>query len=162
MTCRAGRWLASAGRAEAADSGSPVSIPGHAAQNVQEHHGPDLGTGGTHGPLPHAQAPNWADAGHSDPDRVRGAIKRRTVDTTGHSDAYQWEELAERALAVPLPYRPTPGGAVYHLRVDDRELMAAEHDLTGPLQDLVTAVMALGDTVLAALLRCAIPVRVRA
>ena len=78
-----------------------------------------------------------------------GTIKRRMVDTAARSDALQWEELAERALAVPLPYRPAPGGVIYHLRVGERDLMVAEHDLAGPLRDLVTAVMTLGDAVLA-------------
>ena len=78
-----------------------------------------------------------------------GTIKRRMVDTAARSDALQWEELAERALAVPLPYRPAPGGVIYHLRVGERDLMVAEHDLAGPLRDLITAVMTLGDAVLA-------------
>jgi len=42
-----------------------------------------------------------------------------------------------------VPYRPAPGIAVYYIRVDDYVVMAAEHDLAGPLLDLVTAVMAL-------------------
>jgi hypothetical protein len=74
-----------------------------------------------------------------------GTIKRRMVDTDGRRDASQWEELVARALAVRLPYRPAPGGAVYHLRVDDRDVMVAEHDLAGPLLDLVTAVLAEGE-----------------
>lgn len=78
----------------------------------------------------------------------RGTIKRRMVDTAVRCDALQWEELAERALAVPLPYRPAPGGGIYHLRVGERDLMVAEHDLAGPLRDLVTAVMPLGEAVL--------------
>jgi hypothetical protein len=78
-----------------------------------------------------------------------GTIKRRMVDTAARGDALQWEELAERALAVPLPYRPAPGGVIYHLRVGERDLMVAEHDLAGTLRDLVTAVMTLGDAVLA-------------
>ena len=32
-----------------------------------------------------------------------------------------------------MPYRPAPGIAVYHVRVDDYVVMAAEHDLAGPL-----------------------------
>jgi len=71
-----------------------------------------------------------------------GTIKRRVVDAAGRSDAFQWEELVARALAVPLPYRPAPGGAIYHLRVGDRDLTVAEYDLAGPLRELVTAVMA--------------------
>jgi hypothetical protein len=77
-----------------------------------------------------------------------GTIKRRMVDAAARSDALQWEELAERALAVSPPYRPAPGGAIYHLRVGERDLMVAEHDLAGPLRDLVAAVMTLGDAVL--------------
>jgi hypothetical protein len=74
-----------------------------------------------------------------------GTIKRRMVDTAGRRDAVQWEEPVARALAVPLPYRPAPGGAIYHLRVNDRDVMVAEHDLAGPLLDLVTAVLAEGE-----------------
>jgi hypothetical protein len=74
-----------------------------------------------------------------------GTIERRMVDTAGRGDAFQWEDLITRALAVPLPYRPAPGGAVYHLRVDDRDVMVAEHDLAGPLLGLVTAVLAEGE-----------------
>ena len=74
-----------------------------------------------------------------------GTIKRRMVDTAGRSDAFQWEELVARALAVPLPYRPAPGGAICHLRADDWDVMVAEHDLAGPLLDLVTAVLAEGE-----------------
>ena len=51
------------------------------------------------------------------------------------------------ALAVPLPYRPAPGGPIYHLRLAERDVMAAGHDLAGPLLDLVTAVLAKGDDV---------------
>ena len=76
-----------------------------------------------------------------------GTIKRRMIDAAARSDALQWEELAERALAVPLPYRPVPGDAIYHLRVGERDFMVAEHDLAGPLRDLVAAVMTLGDAV---------------
>jgi hypothetical protein len=74
-----------------------------------------------------------------------GTIERRMVDTAGRGDAFQWEDLITRALAVPLPYRPAPGGAVYHLRVDDWDVMVAEHDLAGPLLGLVTAVLAEGE-----------------
>jgi hypothetical protein len=77
-----------------------------------------------------------------DPD---GTMRRRVVDTAGRSDARQWEELIARALAVRPPYRPVPGSPVYHLRVDDRTVLVAEHDLSGPLADLVTAVLAIGE-----------------
>jgi len=76
-----------------------------------------------------------------------GTMWRRMVETAGRSDAGLWQELITRALAVPLPYRPAPGGPIYHLRLDDRDVMVAEHDLAGPLLDLVTAVLAKGDDV---------------
>jgi hypothetical protein len=67
------------------------------------------------------------------------------VDTAASSDAGLREELIARALAAPPPYRPVPGGPVYHLRVDDQVVLVAEHDLAGPLYDLVTAVLAIGE-----------------
>ena len=76
-----------------------------------------------------------------------GAMWRRVVETAGRSDAGLWQELIARALVVPVPYRPVPGGPLYHLRLDDRDVMIAEPDLTGPLFDLVTAVLAKGDPV---------------
>ena len=74
-----------------------------------------------------------------------GTMWRRMVETAGRSDATLWQELITGALAVPLPYRPAPGSLIYHLRLDDRDVMVAEHDLAGPLLDLVTAVLAKGD-----------------
>ena len=73
-----------------------------------------------------------------------GTLHRRMVDTARQSDRQLWEDLAARAVGVPVPYRPAPGVAVYHIRVDDYVVVAAEDDLAGPLLDLVTAVMALG------------------
>ena len=70
-----------------------------------------------------------------------GTMRRRMVDTVASGDVGPWEELASRALAVPSPYHPVPGGPVYHLRVDDRVVLVAERDL----YDLVTAVLAIGE-----------------
>jgi hypothetical protein len=51
-----------------------------------------------------------------------------------------------RALAAPVPYRPVPGTPIYHLRLDNQDFLIADHDLCGPLLDLVTAVLAWGET----------------
>jgi hypothetical protein len=78
-------------------------------------------------------------------------MRRRMIDTEGRSTVGQWQVLIARALAFPLPYRPATGGPIYHLSVDDREVMVvADHDLLGPLSDLLTAVLALGEEMLAA------------
>ena len=74
-----------------------------------------------------------------------GAMHRRMVDTAQRGDGPQWEDLAARALTSPPPYRPVPRCAVYHVRVDDALVQAAEHDLTPALLDLITAVLALGE-----------------
>jgi hypothetical protein len=74
-----------------------------------------------------------------------GTVERRVVDTAACSDVGLWEELIARALAARPPYRPVPGSPVYQLRVDDRAVLVAEHDLSGPLSDLVTAVLAIGE-----------------
>lgn len=74
-----------------------------------------------------------------------GTMHRRMVDTARQSSRGLWEDLAARAIGVPVSYRPVPGVAVYHIRVDDYAVMASEYDLAGPLLDLATVVMALGD-----------------
>ena len=68
-----------------------------------------------------------------------GTVGRRMVDTAASSHAGPWEELIARALAAPPLYRPVPGSAVYHLRVDEQVVLAAERNLSGPLYDLVTS-----------------------
>jgi hypothetical protein len=74
-----------------------------------------------------------------------GTMLRRMVDTAASGDVGPWEELIARALAAPPPYRPVPGGPVYHLRVGERVVLVAGHDLPGPLYDLVAAVLAIGE-----------------
>ena len=74
-----------------------------------------------------------------------GTMQRRMVDTARQSDRRLWEDLAARAAGVPVPYRPAPGIAVSHIKLDDYVVMVAEHDLAGPLLDLVAAVMGLGS-----------------
>jgi hypothetical protein len=77
-----------------------------------------------------------------------GTMQRRVVDTAQCDDCLQWERLAARALEFPPPYRPVPGMPVYHVSVDDQVILVAEHDLGGPLLNLVTAVLTLGEEVL--------------
>jgi len=74
-----------------------------------------------------------------------GAMRRRKIDTAGHGDSWRWQELIARARGCPIPYRPVPGNPIYYLRLDDRDFLIDDHDLTGPLLDLVTAVLALGE-----------------
>jgi hypothetical protein len=74
-----------------------------------------------------------------------GAVRRRMVDTSAFSNARPWEDLIAGALAAQPPYRPVPGDPVYHLRVDDQVVVAAERDLPAPLSDLLTAVLAIGE-----------------
>ena len=76
-------------------------------------------------------------------------MQRRVVDTAQQEDCLEWERLARRALEFPPPYRPVPGIAVYHVSVGGQVILVAAPDLDGPLLNLVTAVMALGEEVLA-------------
>jgi hypothetical protein len=72
-------------------------------------------------------------------------MRRRMLDTDGRSDSGRWEELVSRAPAVPPPYRAAPGDTVYQISVGEQTVMLTEDDLTGPLQELVMAVLAEGD-----------------
>jgi hypothetical protein len=76
-----------------------------------------------------------------------GTMQRRTVDTARRGDGPQWEDLAARALATLPLYTPVPKTPIYYVSVDDQVILAAEHNLTGSLLDLVTAVLAMGDAV---------------
>jgi hypothetical protein len=80
-----------------------------------------------------------------------GTMQRRVVNTARRDDGPRWEDLAARALASPPPYRPIPGTAIYHVSVDDHLVQVGEYDLDGPLRDLVTVVLAVGDELLAGL-----------
>jgi hypothetical protein len=74
-----------------------------------------------------------------------GTMRRWMVDTAASGAAGTWEELIVRALATAPLYRPVPGDPVYDLRIDDQGVLVAEHDLSGALYDLVTAVLAIGE-----------------
>jgi hypothetical protein len=74
-----------------------------------------------------------------------GRIRRRQFDFSGLSDARWWEDLVGHVLAAPPPYRPAQGSSVYQVAVGGSAVLIAERDLTGPLRDLVTTVLASGD-----------------
>jgi hypothetical protein len=80
-----------------------------------------------------------------------GAMQRRVVDTAWFDDSLQWDRFAASAVEFPPPYRPVPGIPIYHVSVDDVVVLVAEHDLGGQLLNLVTAVMAQGEELLAPL-----------
>lgn len=70
-----------------------------------------------------------------------GSLRRRVVDTARRADARRWEELVGRVPAYPPPYRVLPGAAVYHINIDGHVLLVGEHDLVGPLRDLVISML---------------------
>ena len=74
-----------------------------------------------------------------------GSMRRRALDTSGLTDAGRWENLIEQVLAFPPPYRAAPGSPVYVIHAADRAVLVGEQDLTGPLHDLVTTILAAGD-----------------
>jgi hypothetical protein len=77
-----------------------------------------------------------------------GTMLRRVVSTARRIDASRWEGLVGRALAQPPPYHPVPGAPIYQVSLDDGTVATvAEHDLCGPLLDLVIAVLEMGDEV---------------
>ena len=73
-----------------------------------------------------------------------GSMRRRALDTCGLTEAGRWETLIGQVLAFPPPYRAAPGSPVYVIHAGDRAVLVGEHDLTGPLRDLVTAILAAG------------------
>jgi hypothetical protein len=96
------------------------------------------------------RAANWAGEASGRQDRRE---RQHPAVGSGHrrrSDAGRWEALIARVPAAPPPDRAAPGRAVYDIRVDDGKFLVGEHDLSGPLSDLVRAVLVEGDAVLAA------------
>ena len=73
-----------------------------------------------------------------------GSMRRRALDTCGLTEAGRWETLIGQVLAFPPPYRAAPGSPVYVIHAGDRAVLAGEQDLTGPLRDLVTTILAAG------------------
>ena len=74
-----------------------------------------------------------------------GSIRRGMLDTADPGDAGRCGDLIERAtLDAPPPYRPVAGRPVYEICANDKNLWVAEHDLTGPLRDLVMITLVAG------------------
>jgi hypothetical protein len=73
-----------------------------------------------------------------------GKVRRRALDTWNFTDVDRWEHLIGQVLAFPPPYRAAPGSAVYVIHARDRAVLVGEQDLTGPLRELVTAILAAG------------------
>jgi hypothetical protein len=74
-----------------------------------------------------------------------GSISRWVLDTWQLADADRWEILINKVLVCPPPYRAALGRPVYVIHSDDRAVLVAEQDLTGPLQALVRMILAGGD-----------------
>jgi hypothetical protein len=79
-----------------------------------------------------------------------GSIRRGALDISRLIDAGHWENLIEQVLAVPPPYRATPGSAVYVIHAGDCAVLVGEENLLGSLQELVTTIVAAADGALAA------------
>src|SRR5262249_28012900 len=135
-----------------------VCLPGggRAATRFTGWLGGAAGGGPCPGPAPHAGAlgPFFPLGGPHGGRKGVGArhapdvtMQRRVVNTGPRDDGPRWEDLAARALAYQPPYRPIPGTALYHVSVDDHLVQVGEYDLDGPLRDLVTVVLAMGQEV---------------
>lgn len=75
-----------------------------------------------------------------------GSVRHAALDTADWDDAARWDELVAQAdLGSPPPYRPVPQQTIYLIHTCGREFAIAEHDLTGPLRELVMAVLAEGE-----------------
>jgi hypothetical protein len=76
-----------------------------------------------------------------------GTMQRRVVDTAQRDDGLRWEDLAARALASSPACRPVrvlPSTTSAWMITVSR---VGEYDLGGPLRDLVTVMLAVGDEV---------------
>ena len=134
----------------AAVRGSPCPKAGHAACDRYRIRSGSLRNRPEAAPYrlsPACAGADWAHEGRCDPDRIgrhhvapdggdRWPQRRRPAAGTHHA-----------RLGCPAAVSAGSCGLIYHLRLDDRDVMVAEHDLAGPLLDLVTAVLAKGDPV---------------
>lgn len=77
-----------------------------------------------------------------------GRLLHRLVDTATCADPGRWESMLElAALAHPPPYQPAPGVPVYLINTGGQPVLVTQSQLTGPIEDLVSAVLAEGDPV---------------
>jgi hypothetical protein len=74
-----------------------------------------------------------------------GTIRRRALDTWCLADASRCEHIMSQALALPPAYQATPGTPIYLIHTSERAILIGEEDLTGPLRDLVIAILATGE-----------------
>lgn len=65
------------------------------------------------------------------------------IETSGHPDAGEWRELAERALSEGRgePSRGVPDGFSYEITVDERTVHASEPRLTATQRELISRVL---------------------
>jgi len=74
-----------------------------------------------------------------------GSIRRRALDTASLTHPGHCDNLITQVLAIPPPYRATPGRPVYILHASGRAVVMGEDNLVGSLQRLVTTVLTAGD-----------------
>ncbi len=77
-----------------------------------------------------------------------GRLLHRLVDTAPCGDPGRWESLLRHAaLAHPPPYQPAPGVPVYLINTGDQPVLVTQNCLTGPIEELVSAVLNEGGPV---------------
>ncbi len=77
-----------------------------------------------------------------------GRLLHRLVDTATRSDSGRWESLLRDAvLTDPPPYQPAPDVPVYLINTGEQPVLVAQDKLTGPMEDLVSAVLTEGEPV---------------
>ncbi|MFI2640056.1 protealysin inhibitor emfourin [Streptomyces sp. NPDC018610] len=72
-----------------------------------------------------------------------GIERRAEVDTTGRSDAHEWQSLADKVLAAgqQAPRPVVPDGFSYEITVDDRTIRASDPHLTDDQRELISRVL---------------------
>ncbi|MEU2334575.1 protealysin inhibitor emfourin [Streptomyces sp. NPDC006654] len=72
-----------------------------------------------------------------------GIERRAEVETSGRSDAQEWQALAEQALTAGRGTPPpgVPDGFSYEITVDGRTVYAADPTLTDGQRELISRVL---------------------